>query len=113
MWHSSWINFTIDIFALWILTASCAQVYCIPNDKNLPVFFCSPGSDYTSSNLGTWLMRQCYILIICAAFIIQTYGDSGGYRILLSLIAFAKSFIQFPKCAINSQFKLLKILLVT
>lgn len=100
LWHSSWVNFAIDIFAIWILTASCSQVYCIPNDKNPPVFFWSPGYNYTSGNLGTWLMRQCYILIICAAFIIQTYGDSGGYG--SSLIAFAKSFIQFPKCAINS-----------
>ena len=89
VWHSSWINFAIEVLALWFLISSCAQVYCIPRDKDLPSFFRSPGWNSSSGNLGTWFMRQLYILLICAAFIVQTFSDSGGYGIILSLIAFA------------------------
>lgn len=78
VWHSSWINFIIELFALWILLSSGTQVYCIPNDKRLPVVFRFPGSNYASGSLRAWLMRQGYILIVCSAFIVQTYSDSGG-----------------------------------
>ena len=64
VWHSSWINFIIELFALWILFSSCTQVYCIPNDKRLPAVFRFPGSNYASGSLRAWLMHQGYIYLI-------------------------------------------------